>query len=158
MYMNPQKNGLTCLDFVKFKADDQLRAGDVLASTGHMLFIESVGEDPFGISSITKEADCTADKISVGRFDFTILQSSTSKGGIGINRIRGADYLSEAGAMKDGMIEHAVNACLSKLRRTEITSRSSTAQLVRHLATPDCFDLPIRLAREECVATCPAPF
>lgn len=156
MFMNPQSNGLTCLDYAKFNGNDNIRPGDILASSGHVILIESVGSDPLGIERITKESDCTSSNMSVSRFNFTILQSSPSKGGIGINRMRAADYLAGGGSMKTAMLQHAVNACLAKFRGTTITTKSSSANLIRHAGTPDCVDTAIKYAKEECVASCQA--
>lgn len=153
MLMNPRSNGLTCLDLVTFTSRETLKPGDLLASSGHVVMIESVGPDPLGIASITRESDCKRTNISLSRLDFTILQSSPSKGGIGINHMRAADYLADGGSMATAMIEHAVNACLAKFRGP-IVSKSSSANLVRHKGTSECLDRPVRLAREECIAGC----
>lgn len=154
MYMNPQKNGLTCFNHVVFSRTRSLRPGDILASSGHVLVINDVGADPFGIQRITREADCKAENIDIARFDFTVLHSSPVKGGIGINHMQGSHYLAEGGSMANAMIQHAVSACLAKVRNTTITSRSSPASLVHHLGTAECRDRPIPLTREECLTSC----
>jgi hypothetical protein len=127
MWMNPQANGLTCFDYAKFTKAQSLHPGDVLASHGHVILIESVGADPFGIASFTAESDCTAANMSVARFDFTILQSSNVKNGIGIDRIRAADYLAAGGDMAEAMVLHAVSACLAKTRDTTVIAKAKTA-------------------------------
>jgi cell wall-associated NlpC family hydrolase len=152
-YMNPQTTGLTCFNHATFQGASSLRPGDILASSGHVLLIDSVGNDPFGISRFTRESDCRSENISVARFDFTLLQSAPIKGGIGIDRIRAADYLT-SGSMRTGMIQHAVNACLARTRNSSITTRSSSAELVRHSGTSDCQDRIMKLVREECLASC----
>jgi hypothetical protein len=156
-YINPQASGLTCFDFASFNANTSLLPGDILSSSGHVLIIESVGKDPFGIASLRRESDCRANRIDPSKFDFTILQSAPIKGGIGINRIRGADYLeSGGGSLTVALIDHAVNACLAKYRSTAIVTRSTEASLVRHSGTEECRNSPIRLTHEECVSSCPA--
>jgi hypothetical protein len=156
-YLNPQSSGLTCFDFATFTATSSLLPGDILASSGHVLIIESVGRDPFGIASFRRESDCRAQRIDPSKFDFTILQSAPIKGGIGINRIRGADYLEIAGgSMTLALMDHAVNACLAKIRGTSIKTRAQDASLVRHSGTDECRNTPIRLTHEECVSSCPA--
>lgn len=156
-YMNPQANGLTCFEYATFNREQNLLPGDILASSGHIIIIEEVGTDPFGIVSISNESSCTTNNIDVAKFDFTILHSSPVKGGIGINRMRASDYLVEVGgSMKTALIQHAVNACLAKTRNSKVVSQSSYASLVRHLGTPDCLDRPIRLTHEDCLSRCPA--
>ncbi len=155
-YQNIESSGLNCFAHAKFKSATNLVPGDILASSGHIILIESVGADPFGIKALKTEADCKAANISVSRFDFKILQSSPTKGAIGIDRIRANEYLKEKGSMQTAMIQHAVNACLAKVRGTTITTKSSSASLVRHLGTAECRDTPIKIAKEECVSTCQA--
>lgn len=154
MYMSPQANGLTCLDFVAFSRSRGLQPGDILASTGHVLIIGDVGPDPFGISHITTEAGCKTENIDISKFDFTILHSAPVKGAIGISHMDGAHYFAAGGAMATAMVQHAVNACLAKVRNSSIVSRSSSASLIRHLGTAECRDQTIRLSREECLASC----
>lgn len=155
MFMNPQANGLTCLDYARFTAQASLKPGDILASNGHVLVIETVGMDPFGIAHLDSVDKCKASNIDISRFDFTILQSSPSKRGLGIHRAEATSYLAESSAMASGMIEHAVNACLAKFRG-RITTRSNNANLVRHLGTAACLDQPVPLVSEQCIASCPA--
>lgn len=157
MYMEPQRNGLTCIDHAKFTRDASVRPGDLLASTGHIVMVESVGSDPLGINTITRIEDCRASNMSVRRLNFTILHSSPSKGGVGINRMKASDYLAGGGSMATAMLDHAAAACRARLSGTTVTAKSSRASLVRHLGTTACQDTPIRLDREECLASCPAP-
>lgn len=157
MYMNPQANGLTCLDFVTFSRSRGLRTGDILASGGHVVIIDEVGADPFGIAWITSEANCKPENIDISKFDFTILHSSPVKGAIGINRIQASHYFSDGGAMALALTRHAVNACLAKVKNISVTTRSTDASLIRHLNTAECKDQPIRLAREECLNSCKPP-
>jgi len=156
MYMKPQENGLTCFDYAAFDREQNIRPGDILASSGHIFIVEDVGPDPLGIGWIKNEANCTTSNIDVSKFDFTILHSSPVKGGIGILRMRAADYLKDGGSMTTAMIQHAVNACLAKTKKTKIVTRSSSASLVRHKGTAECLDRPIRLTYEDCLARCPA--
>lgn len=153
-FMDPKTNNLTCLTHAQFSGNRNLQPGDVLASTGHVVIVESTGADPFGIRHLTKEAECKAANIDTARFDFTILQSSPSKGGIGINHIRAADYLADGGTMATALTQHAVTACRARIKNIAITTSSTAASLVRHLRTADCLDRPIRIAREECIAGC----
>jgi hypothetical protein len=79
MFTNPQKNGLTCFDYVKLTATSGMKPGDLIAKAGHIVVVESVGKDPFGIAGIKSADQCTLANMSVARFDFTILQDSPEK-------------------------------------------------------------------------------
>ena len=157
MYKNPEGNGMTCFRKATFKGNSNIRPGDILASGGHVVMVVYVGDDPLGIGSFTRESQCTKENMSVERFNFTILQSAPIKGGMDINRIWAKDYFAEEGSMHDAMLTHAANACLAKVRGTTLTTVSPDAGLVRHTGEAECKDRPLRLVREECVASCPAP-
>jgi hypothetical protein len=157
MFMTPQSNGLTCLDFPTVSASETLKPGDIIASSGHVVMVETVGADPFGLAAIRDASSCRADRLSVSRFDFTILQSSPSVGGIGINRMRAADYFPTSESMAKGLLEHAMTACKAKFGAAQKLKSSSSANIVRHLGTAECSDQSIRLTNEECVASCEAP-
>ncbi|MES2962320.1 MAG: hypothetical protein V4760_00425, partial [Bdellovibrionota bacterium] len=157
LFVNPQSNGMTCLDHVKFKAQDTLRPGDILAKPGHVVLIENVGRDPFGVAGIAKIEDCKLANMSKDRFDFTILQSSPAKLGVGIHRALIKDWIPESPAMLAGLLDHAVNACKAKFApSTTTTSKSSNSSLVRHSGTAACKDTAVAMEREACVSSCAA--
>ena len=56
----------------------ELRHGDLLVWKTHMLIIDTLGEDPFGINHISGIADCSIDKIKPEQATLTIFNS---KGG-----------------------------------------------------------------------------
>jgi hypothetical protein len=151
--MNPASNGLSCLAPVASKAGDSLRNGDILASTGHIVMIESVGSDPFGIERLQKVSDCRTENISHKNFDFAMLHSSPTKGGVGINRSKAADYLDESSAMRSALVDYAIAACKAKFGQPS-TVKPSTARLVRHKMTAECMDKPVPLEGESCVQRC----
>lgn len=155
MMMNPESNGLGCMSHVKFSSSGQaLKNGDILASTGHVVMIDAVPADPFGVFRIQKSSDCVTANISHRNFDFDVLQSSPSKGGVGINRMRAADYLDESSSMREALVQYAVAACKSRFG-VMTSSLPSAARLVRHKETPECKDTAVKLERESCVASCP---
>ncbi len=153
MYMDPKANGLTCLAPVPSRKSDSLRDGDILASAGHIIMIDSVGADPFGIAGIKSASGCIALNMSTSKFNFDIIQSAPIKGGIGINRIRASDYLAAPGSMRTAMLQYAAAACKANFEAAS-TPLPSTARLVRHNLTPECLDRPVALAGASCVATC----
>lgn len=59
MMADPQKNGLSCLDHARFTKDTSLAAGDIIAIKGHVIMVEDVERDPFGIAAIDNVGDCT---------------------------------------------------------------------------------------------------
>lgn len=156
MMADPQKNGLTCLDHVRFNKDTQLLAGDIIAIKGHVIMVEDVEKDPFGIGSIDSANDCTLKNMDVNDFRFTLLQSSPSKGGIGINRMRARDYLTNSSTMGAGLREHAVNACKARFSSSSVSSKSSKASIVRHGGLAQCRETALTLAKEECLSSCSA--
>ncbi|RYZ76201.1 MAG: hypothetical protein EOP06_31565 [Proteobacteria bacterium] len=155
MYLDPQKNGMTCLDFAKFSGSDSLRPGDIIAKSGHVIIVGSVGKDPFGLANIKSASDCTTKKMATSRFDFTVLQSSPSKGGIGIHSVKASSYLPESEVMTEGLLAHAVNACKAKFG-SALTSKSSVVSIVRHSGSSSCKDKEVLMERQSCVASCPA--
>ena len=158
LFVEPQKNGLTCFDHATFSGSTSLKAGDVVAKSGHVLMIKSVGADPFGIASIKSVDDCKLANMSTSRFDFTIIQDSSSKNGIGIHVHRGADYLKipDSALIAQGLLTHAVNACKAKFG-AKVISKDSHVSIVRHSGSPECLDKEIKMERESCVASCSAP-
>ncbi len=156
MIADPQKNGLTCLEHVRFNKDVHLLAGDIISIKGHVIMVEDVERDPFGIGNIDSVSDCTIKNVDVNNFRFTLLQSSPSKGGIGINRMRARDYLTNPSTMGAGLREHAVNACKARFSSGPVSSKSSKASIVRHGGSVQCREPALTLAKEECLSSCSA--
>jgi hypothetical protein len=116
--------------------------------------VDEVGEDPFGIRSVTSRNQC--DHLSAQNFDFTIMQSSPSKGSIGINRYQVKDYLKEPGEkMVNGFLKYAKAACQAKIDSANYRLEDSAVGIIRHKGTPECRDRRIQLANEACVSQCP---
>jgi hypothetical protein len=151
-YNNPVANGLDCIQPVQMTAETTLRAGDIVAGSGHVILIDSVGVDPFGISNIQSLKGCDS-QINSNNFNFTISQSSASQGGIGINRYVGSEYLAGVSAYKVGLERIARYACYSKFQK-QGPPPLSTINLVRHAGTPQCVAQEISLARSSCVSAC----
>lgn len=151
MYMEPGSNGLSCLAPVSSVKDDALRDGDILASSGHIVMVDRVGRDPFGVARLRSLSDCVTANVSVRNFDFDVLQSSPVKNGIGIDRIRASDYFS--GSMEAALLAYGVAACKAQFGRPS-TVKPADARLVRHKMTPECLDRPVKLEHESCVQSC----
>jgi cell wall-associated NlpC family hydrolase len=153
-YMRPE-DGMRCFEHVRMTQSSSLQPGDLAASTGHIIMVDEVGADPFGLASIRSASGCTTANISPDRFNFVISQSSPSKGGIGINRMQARDYFRESSTYRNGFIQFALGACRAKFG-TVNTPRDPNLALVRHKKTSNCSVRPFSLQKESCLYLCPA--
>lgn len=153
-YMKPEE-GMKCFDHVKMTNTSGLKAGDIAASTGHIIMVDEVGSDPFALAGIRSADECTTSNIDSAKFNFIISQSSPSKGGIGINRMQARDYFKETATYRNGFIQFAVAACKAKFGAST-TPKVSTLALVRHKKTAACTTTPFSLQKESCLYLCPA--
>jgi hypothetical protein len=93
--------------------------------------------------------------MSVTRMDFTILQDSPEKGGIGIQRSKAADYFPSETVMPDGLLEAAVTACKAKFGVSGV-AKNDKISVVRHSGSSACMNAgEIAMDHESCVASCP---
>ncbi len=151
-YVEPQKNGLTCLSKITVTPVSNLREGDIVAVYGHVLLIEKAGNDPFGISRAKTVADCT--KLTASGYDFTVAQSSPSKGGVGINFFEASAYVPTATKFEDGFKQYAYYACLAKFNNKSYTPNLGTLTISRHKGTTACMSTRVKLENESCVERC----
>lgn len=155
MMMGPERNGLSCLASQNTITEkSQLLPGDIIAQSGHVVMVDTVGADPFGISRVKSVASCTAANLSSAGFNFTITQSSPSKGGIGMNRFRAADYLAGNSSMRSGLVEYAVAHCKAKFGLTATIPATAAAKVVRHKGTASCKDTRIEVKYASCLKNC----
>lgn len=152
-FKEPQYNGLRCLQKIKVTKTKNIVPGDIVAINGHVVMIDAVGADPFGLESITQAADCS--NVSSQNFSFTIAQSSPSKNGVGINRFRASDYLEDSATFKAGLEAYARAACRAKFGLSPNID-SPDLSIVRHKKTPECMAEPLVEQNESCVAFCQA--
>lgn len=155
-YLNPEGNGLTCFGRVKMGMSGTLKQGDIAAVNGHVLIVDSAGEDPLGIRKMISPEQC--DSITAADFDFVISQSSSTKNGIGINKFEARDYLPlpDSHKMLVGFVKYAQDACRARLSGKDVQMTASNFQIVRHKMTSDCkTSTAIALAGESCIAQCP---
>jgi len=152
-YVDPQNNGLRCLDKISVSRTKSIQPGDIIAINGHVNIIDSIGADPFGLNKITNVADCTAAKLPSTQFDFVIAQSSPSKGGIGINRYAARVYLSESSTYRTGLTAYAVAACKAKFGASATIS-SPSLSVIRHRRTPECQAPALVSTNMNCVDSC----
>ncbi|UYL08258.1 hypothetical protein B9G69_014510 [Bdellovibrio sp. SKB1291214] len=151
-YVEPAKNGLTCLSKITVTPAMSLQAGDIVAVPGHVIIIDKVGADPFGIANAQAASDCS--KLTSDGFDFTVAQSSPSKEGVGINHSLAKDYLPTSEKMQAGLQKYAYYACLAKFNAKNYTPSLGTLSVVRHKGTKACTDTRVVLSRESCIQSC----
>ncbi|MEN0058549.1 MAG: hypothetical protein AAGB31_06920 [Bdellovibrio sp.] len=151
-YVEPQNNGLTCLNKISVTATQSLKAGDIVAVYGHVVLIDKVGADPFGINSARTEADCS--KLSASNYDFVVSQSSPSKSGIGINYFEARDYVPTSSKIQTGLERYAYYSCLAKVNNKTYTPNVGTLSVVRHKGTSDCVAPRVKLNKESCIQSC----
>jgi hypothetical protein len=156
MYADPAGNGLSCFARLASTKTQELRSGDIVANGGHVIMIADTGADPFGIAGARTAADCAA--ASSSNFHFTIIQSSPSKGGIGMNRYLAADYLAGSTSMRTGLEAYARSFCRVRLGLDSPTTLTDTAHavVVRSRGGAACTDARVPLAGESCLRTCAA--
>lgn len=152
-FKEPQANGLRCLEKIKVSKDVSIQNGDVAAINGHVVMLDDVGADPFGLKKITKIDDCNTAHLPYSDFDFVIAQSSPSKSGMGVNRFQARDYFKESGTYRDGLTRYAIAACKAKFG-TLTTVDTTNLSVVRHKKTPECMAPALIANKEECVDSC----
>lgn len=159
--------GNSCMKPVRFSKSDSLHSGDILLATGdqgHILIVDRIGPDPFGLRKLKNRADCTREP-DADLWDFTVIES-TSKPISGVKA--GAsiwsstmDYKIRTAAGKGLEIPVAYvrlwkMACLSHFSGI----RSPPAKfddeikggLFRHSGKAECLEDPGKYKFENCLA------
>lgn len=152
-YINPSVSGWSCYESVKVSDSGSIEEGDIAAVKGHVVMIDEVGADPFGLDRISNINGCSS--ISYRDFDFSVIQSSPSKGSIGINRYESRAYLPESGKMRVLFEGYAQSACKSKFDKKVRVPVTDAYGIIRHKQTPECHAPRIRLVGESCISSDP---
>lgn len=152
-FINPKSVGWSCFDRIKLTPEKNILPGDIMAIRGHVVMIDEVPDDPFGIKNIVSRRDC--DHLSYQNFNFVILQSSPSKGSIGINRFQAKDYLAESTSMRNGFLAYAKFACYALVDKKTYDLNDSALGIIRHKGTPECKAPRVELVHESCITQCP---
>jgi hypothetical protein len=151
--LNPPKEW-KCIERIKIGVGQGVNQGDVISIKGHTVLVDQIGADPFGLNLISNRTDCA--KITSDNFDFTILQSSPNKGGVGINRYVVRDYLNDgADNMKSGLVKYARAACEARFDQKEVRPIYSDISIVRHKGSPECVGRGLTIKNESCISSCP---
>lgn len=151
-YLDPEKNGMPCFEPISFGAVNTLQVADLIVSQGHIAWIDSLGEDPFGLRSAGNKSQC--DLITEQNFDFTIAQSSPVLGGIGSHRSHIRPYLATNPLWKERLIEAARRSCHAYWDKTHLQLKLPQFQIVRHKKTKECLTRPLSFEKSHCVASC----
>lgn len=152
-FIDPKKSGWSCYERVGVSDSSTIRPSDIGAVRGHVVMIDQVGSDPFGLSGVKSMAEC--DSIDVRNYDFTVVQSSSSKEHLGINRYVAKDFLPESEKMAELFLAYGKAACRSKFDRKVRVPSTAAFGLIRHKNESGCKAPAVTLAHEACVARCP---
>ena len=151
-FMSANFNGYDCLEKATMGVSGSLKAGDILAMSGHIVLIDSVGQDPFGILHTRSPGAC--DEISSANFDFVVMQSSSTKDGLGLNKFKGNELMLDIESFKVGLESFARQACHAKLKGIDIQPYNPHIQLLRVRDDPDCEQYEVPLVGQSCVQAC----
>lgn len=154
-FVDAKKSGFTCFDNITLSKSESIKPGDIAGVRGHVVMVDKVGTDPFGLKKLSSVSQCST--ISPANFDFTVTQSSPSKNGMGINKYIIKDYLAEQGStgkMTVLFTEMAKNACKAYFQNTAVKPASADWGIIRHNGKPECLAPRIQLANQSCVSQC----
>lgn len=153
-FINAKKSGFKCFQNITMTPTSSIKPGDIVAVRGHVVMIDTINSDPFGLKKLKSASECGS--IKIDQFDFTISQSSPNKNGIGINKFIAKDYLKEEGPgkMQTAFLGLAKSACESYFKQINIASPSTEYGAIRHLGSPECLSNTIPLANQSCVSQC----
>lgn len=126
---------------------DQIRPGDLIAWTTHIVMVDSVGEDPFGLKAVSKIEDCTFENLKPDRFGLVVINSKGGTDSIS-DEVKALDAKNPALKRKLQAVEAkktGVGIGISKLRWADLAAVSPNS--VMELALAACFakfgkDLP----------------
>ncbi len=153
MLAQPERNGLSCLTRATLNGGEDLRAGDLIASRGHVALVEAVGANPFGLRSVSRIEDCRPENVDSSQFNFVLLQSAPTQGGIGLFRVHANHYLRENERWTRGLLRYAVAACRASFGEISTPSFDEVS-VVRVSNQPACWVAPVEIVGEQCIAGC----
>ncbi len=153
-FRDAEKEGFDCLKPISFTKTKTLQSGDIVAINGHIVIVDRVGSDPFGVRFATSASQCNTNVITHRNFDFSILQSSPSKNGIGMNRFSAKDYLDDSPTMKENLVKYGIEACKARFTTRTLTPKLPELTVIRHTGTPACIDKAIALRNQSCIKKC----
>ena len=159
-FINAAASGFACYQNITVTPINSIKSGDIAAVYGHVVMIGRVGEDPFGFKKFTSASACNS--VSSRNFDFTLVHSSATKNGMGINKYVAKDYLNEVNPDTISSVEKMRTlftsmgqaACKAYFDGNSSTPKSSEWGIIRHKGTAACLAPKIKMAGQSCVSSC----
>ncbi len=145
-FIDAAASGFSCFDNVTVTPQMSTKPGDIVGVKGHVVIVDRIGKDPFGLALIKNVNDCS--NLNYKNFDIDIAQSSPSKNGIGINKYLLRDYLDESPKIRTAFEGMAEQACLAKFQNRNLKPKNSEWGFLRHKGTPDCLTTRVTLSGE----------
>jgi hypothetical protein len=170
------ESGKSCFNRIEVNnLNDLIRPGDVIndSGNGHVVMIDSVGLDPFGVEKIIKKVDskqiskqqalANCERIDLGDMNLSIIHSTrNAKSGSGIMKEMAS--VVSSGAAKRTLIGHAREVCerfvSSHPTPVKVKSKNgvcATCSVLRHKgkSDPACmFDKKYKVEGEGCINGC----
>ncbi len=151
-FLDPIKGGTACFRKLQSHKSENIQNGDLVVTAGHIFIVDQANSHPLGVDTTASQRDCN--DITEDDFNFEVLQSSPSKGALGINRMKATDYLKSSKTMRLELIRYAQHLCMSKFNSTQALDQPKLS-VVRHKQTPECLSSKkIKLSKESCVKAC----
>lgn len=151
-FINAKSSGFTCFNNASMTPNVSLLPGDIIGVRGHVLMIDKIGSDPFGLKRVKSISTCGS--LDVNYFDFTVIQSSPSKNGIGINKYVARDYLKESSKMYTAFMGIGKAACEAYFSGASVATPSTDYGILRHNGSASCLSPKIKMANQSCVSQC----
>lgn len=151
-FINAKSSGFTCFNNVTATPKTSILPGDIVGVRGHVVIVDKIGADPFGLKRLRSISDCSS--ISTTYFDFSVSQSSPSKNGIGLNKYVAKDYLRESTKMTEAFVGIAKAACQAYFGSKNVATPSADYGALRHNGTSECLSPRIQMAYQSCVSQC----
>ncbi|MCX7674216.1 MAG: hypothetical protein N2Z70_00105 [Bdellovibrionaceae bacterium] len=153
MFTSTQLIGLdghnSCFERVHMQAGQPpIQPGDIFSVNGHVMIVDQVGEDPFGIARLKREGRfpksaqaCYGFPPPADYLNFSIIQSSAA-GDMPAMRIHAGDYVrpfrSHEGIVYNRFRDLFEAACLAEFGRPTKVKNRRGSTLIRHKGTEEC--------------------
>lgn len=151
-FIDADTSGFACFENVTVTKDVSIKPGDIVGVKGHVLVVDKIGDDPFGLKLLKSADECNS--LSYKNFDIVVSQSSPSKNGIGINKYIAKDYLAESSKMQTAFVEMGKQACRAYFQKVSVKPKSSEWGFLRHKGTAECLAPRVTMAGESCSQKC----
>lgn len=151
-FINAKSSGFSCFNNVTATPSTSILPGDIVAVRGHVVIVDKIGQDPFGLKRLKSINDCST--MTSTYFDFSVSQSSPSKGGMGLNRYIAKDYMRESTKMTEAFMGIAKASCQAYFSGKNVATPSSNYGVIRHNGKPECLSPRIQMAHQSCVSQC----